>query len=248
MHDPFSPFDKFSAKHPKKRFDRWHEPEICRVLQFARSFLYLKERRQSTTLNLKVVCIRNLVWVLKFVFHPRLVQFQSQRSPAARALKLSFLWWLVNWCYKLKGVTTTLRVWEAKWNHVTPFFVCHPLKRTLSNNMFKKAFNKNSFNTSWFLTVWNCVFHGFVTFLMVRHADNDMSPRCPVKCFRAILATALLITVQMLILFTWTDEKAAVCAQGTRPLSTHFYEFVFRQNWVPVLVLMFRRALPSWKK
>ena len=148
----------------------------------------------------------------------------------------------------LKGVTTTLRVWEAKWNHVTFLCVCHPLKRTLSNNMFKKAFNQ-------FLSIrvgsWQyeiLLFHSFVTFLMVRHADNDMSPRCPVKCFRAILVTALLITVQMLILFTWTDEKAAVCAQGTLPLSTHFYEFVFGQNWVPVLVLMFRRALPSWKK
>ena len=139
MHDPFSPFDKFSAKHPREPFCRWHEPEICRVSQFARSFLYLKERRQSTTLNLKCVCIRNLVCVLSLCFTP-VWSMQSQRSPAARALKLmlfgvyalgrlssktltmwkccGFLWWLVNWCYKLKGVTTTLRVWEAKWNHV----------------------------------------------------------------------------------------------------------------------------------
>ena len=70
MHDPFIPFDKFSAKHPREPFRRWHEPEICRVSQFVRSFLYLKERRQSTTLNLKFVCIRNLVWVLSLCFTP----------------------------------------------------------------------------------------------------------------------------------------------------------------------------------
>ena len=101
-----------------------------------------------------------------------------------------FLWWLVNWCYKLKGVTTTLRVWEAKWNHVT-FFAWHPLKRTLSNEIDHSA------------------------------------------------------DVDIVYLNRW--ESGCLC---TRDAPT-FYPLLWVclwTNWVPVLVLMFRRALPSWKK
>lgn len=104
------------------------------------------------------------------------------------------------------------------------------------------------FYTSWFLAIlWHFVFHGFLTSLMVKHLDNDMHPRCPVKCFKTILVTMLLITMQMLILSTWTHEKATIRAQWTPPFSIQFYDFVFGQSWVFILVLTFRSALLLWK-